>query len=107
MSAPVEVRWELARDERFRDIVRRGTETALPEEGHSLHVELEDGTELWYCHQSAFGVEPGDQVVGGQPIGLVGATGNTTGPHLHLEVRPDAGSPIDPMDWLQAQGLDP
>ena len=41
-SVPVEVRWELARDERFRDIVRRGTETALPEEGHSLHVELED-----------------------------------------------------------------
>ncbi|WP_210388813.1 alkaline phosphatase [Brachybacterium sp. HMSC06H03] len=41
-SAPVEVRWELARDERFRDIVRRGTEIALPEEGHSLHVELED-----------------------------------------------------------------
>jgi alkaline phosphatase D len=41
-AVPVEVRWELARDERFRDIVRRGTETARPEEAHSLHVELED-----------------------------------------------------------------
>lgn len=47
----VQVRWELAKDERFRSILRRGTETARPEEAHSLHVELEDlpaGSEFFY-----------------------------------------------------------
>jgi murein DD-endopeptidase MepM/ murein hydrolase activator NlpD len=41
------------------------------------------------------------------PIGTVGSTGNTTGPHLHLEVRPDGGDPVDPVDWLRAAGLTP
>jgi len=70
-------------------------------------MTLEDGTELWYCHQSAFSVQPGDQVVGGQPIGLVGATGNTTGPHLHLEVRPGGGDAVDPYQALVVHGVQP
>ena len=75
--------------------------------GNRTVMTLEDGTELWYCHQSAFGVEPGDQVVGGQPIGLVGATGNTTGPHLHLEVRPGGGDAVDPFQALVVHGVRP
>jgi murein DD-endopeptidase MepM/ murein hydrolase activator NlpD len=59
-------------------------------------VRLPDGTEVWYCHQDTQSVAPGQQVRGGQVIGTVGATGNVTGPHLHLEVRPGGGDPVDP-----------
>ena len=42
-------------------------------------VTLSNGTQLWYCHQSTAVVKVGDHVVAGQPIGAVGATGNTNG----------------------------
>ena len=70
-------------------------------------VTLPDGTEVWYCHQSSVMVSTGDQVGVADPIGLVGSTGNSTGPHLHLEVRPGGGEPIDPMAWLREAGLNP
>ena len=70
-------------------------------------VTLPDGTEVWYCHQDDVSVYTGQAVDVADPIGTVGSTGNSTGPHLHLEVRPGAGSPIDPMDWLRAAGLTP
>jgi murein DD-endopeptidase MepM/ murein hydrolase activator NlpD len=70
-------------------------------------VTLPDGTEVWYCHQTDASVYAGQAVDVADPIGTVGSTGNSTGPHLHLEVRPDGGSPIDPMDWLRAAGLTP
>lgn len=64
--------------------------------GYRTIVELDDGTEIWYCHQSSIDVGVGDTVARGQVIGDVGSTGNVTGPHLHLEVRPGGGDPIDP-----------
>ena len=70
-------------------------------------VTLPDGTEVWYCHQNDVSVYTGQAVDVADPIGTVGSTGNSTGPHLHLEVRPGAGSPVDPMDWLRAAGLTP
>jgi murein DD-endopeptidase MepM/ murein hydrolase activator NlpD len=70
-------------------------------------VTLPDGTEVWYCHQADASVYVGEHVDVVDPIGSVGSTGNSTGPHLHLEVRPDGGLPIDPMDWLRAAGLNP
>lgn len=75
--------------------------------GNQTIVTLEDGTEIWYCHQESFGVSPGDSVRGGQVIGFIGSTGNTTGPHLHLEVRPGAGDPVDPLPALIVHGLNP
>lgn len=70
-------------------------------------LTLEDGTEVWYCHQLTPLVFEGEEIEIGEPLGLVGSTGNSTGPHLHLEVRPDGGAPIDPAAWLRAAGLDP
>jgi hypothetical protein len=64
-----------------------------------------DGTETWYCHLSSFAVRRGS-VEAGQVIGRVGSTGNSTGPHLHLEVRVN-DVPIDPMPWLRSHGMDP
>jgi murein DD-endopeptidase MepM/ murein hydrolase activator NlpD len=53
-----------------------------------------------YAHQAAFGVHPGDRVVKGQPIGVIGDTGYATGPHLHFEVRIN-GEPVDPAPFLK------
>ncbi|MEU9199290.1 M23 family metallopeptidase [Streptomyces sp. NPDC048332] len=73
--------------------------------GYRTVLELEDGTELWFCHQSSIDVSVGQKVTTGDTIGRVGATGNVTGPHLHLEVHTPDGTGIDPMAWLQARGL--
>jgi murein DD-endopeptidase MepM/ murein hydrolase activator NlpD len=75
--------------------------------GNRTVQTLDDGTEIWYCHQTDFGVSPGDKVAGGQQIGTVGSTGNSTGPHLHLEVRPGGGDPVDPFRALVVHGLQP
>jgi murein DD-endopeptidase MepM/ murein hydrolase activator NlpD len=75
--------------------------------GNRTVETLPDGTEMWYAHQSAFGVKPRQKVVAGQQIGRVGATGNVTGPHVHLEVRPGGGDPVDPYQALLAHGLHP
>lgn len=63
-------------------------------------LTLEDGTDIWYAHQLRPLVYQGQTIEIGQPIGLVGSTGNSTGPHLHLEVRPGGEGPVDPMGWL-------
>ena len=73
--------------------------------GNKTVVQLPDGTELWYCHQSAFLVSVGDTVKQGQVIGLVGATGHVTGSHLHVEVHPGGGDPVDPYPAMQQHGL--
>ncbi|MBT2389825.1 M23 family metallopeptidase [Streptomyces sp. ISL-1] len=73
--------------------------------GYRTVLELEDGTEVWYAHQSSISVSAGQKVTTGETIGRVGATGNVTGPHLHLEVHTSGGSGIDPMAWLRGKGL--
>ncbi|WP_435772072.1 M23 family metallopeptidase [Nocardioides sp. SYSU DS0651] len=75
--------------------------------GNKTVLTLEDGTEIWFCHQTSFAVEEGDTVRSGEVIGYVGSTGNSTGPHLHLEVRPGGGDPLDPYAALRAHGVDP
>lgn len=75
--------------------------------GNRTVLTTDDGTELWFCHQATFNVSAGERVNAGDVIGYVGMTGNTTGPHVHLEVRPGGGNPIDPYAAMVAQGLDP
>ncbi|MGK5642858.1 peptidoglycan DD-metalloendopeptidase family protein [Streptomyces sp. URMC 126] len=74
--------------------------------GYRIVLRLDDGTEVWFCHLSSMVVTKG-KVAAGQVIGRVGATGNVTGPHLHLEVRPHGGHPVDPLHWLRSKGLRP
>lgn len=68
-------------------------------------VRLADGTEVWYAHQSATRVVAEQAVRSGQMIGSVGATGNVTGSHVHLEVRPPGGAPRDPALLLRRNGV--
>ena len=75
--------------------------------GNKTVLTLDDGTEIWYCHQTAFNVSVGDRVTGGQVIGTVGSTGNSTGAHLHLEVRPGGGDPVNPYSALVEHGVQP
>jgi murein DD-endopeptidase MepM/ murein hydrolase activator NlpD len=75
--------------------------------GNRTVITCPDGTELWYAHQNAYNVHVGQSVMPGDVIGFVGATGNTTGPHLHLEVRPGGGDPVDPYAALVHHGLRP
>ncbi|MET7595137.1 M23 family metallopeptidase [Streptomyces sp. NPDC004082] len=76
--------------------------------GYRTILTLEDGTEVWFCHQSSISVSVGQKVATGDVIGRVGATGNVTGPHLHMEVHAGgAATGIDPMAWLQSKGLNP
>lgn len=67
--------------------------------GNKTVLRLDDGTVLWYAHQSAFAASPGQRVAPGDLIGYIGSTGNSTGAHLHLEVHV-GGSPVDPEAWL-------
>ncbi len=74
--------------------------------GNKTVLTLEDGTEVWYCHQASQQVSVGDRVAAGDVVGSLGSTGNTTGPHLHLEVRV-SGEPVDPARALADWGIDP
>lgn len=75
--------------------------------GNRTIITLADGTEIWYCHQSTIDVAVGETVNPGEPVGTVGDTGNVTGAHLHLEVRPAGGEPVDPYAALQEHGVTP
>ncbi|WP_372345280.1 M23 family metallopeptidase [Streptomyces sp. KL116D] len=75
--------------------------------GNNIVIKMNDGTYTQYGHLSSIGVSVGQSVTPGQQIGLSGATGNVTGPHLHFEARtgPDYGSDIDPVAYLRSHGV--
>ncbi|MFJ7490673.1 M23 family metallopeptidase [Streptomyces sp. NPDC097727] len=74
--------------------------------GNMAIVTMADGTETWYCHLSSTKIRSGP-VKAGDVIAYSGDSGNSTGPHLHFEVRPGGGAAIDPLPWLRSHGLDP
>jgi len=73
--------------------------------GYKTVITHEDGTETWYAHQTQILVSVGATVRAGEQIGTVGSTGNSTGSHLHLEVRPGGGDPVDPVEALRVRGV--
>ena len=71
-----------------------------------VKVRHADGSVALYGHlQSDLKVALGDQVAAGQPLGQVGMTGNTTGPHLHLELADPSGRMVDPTPGLRSGDL--
>ncbi|MCM1975244.1 MULTISPECIES: M23 family metallopeptidase [Streptomyces] len=88
--------------------VHSGTITSAGYEGsygYKTVLTLDDGTEIWYAHQSSISVSVGQKVNTGDIIGRVGATGNVTGAHLHMEVHTGDSGGIDPLSWLRSKGL--
>ncbi|WP_406180557.1 transglycosylase family protein [Streptomyces canus] len=75
--------------------------------GYQVVIRHADGRYTQYAHLSAISVKSGQSVGGGQRIGRSGSTGNSSGPHLHFEVRtgPGFGSDVDPVAYLRAGGI--
>ncbi|MEV5429114.1 peptidoglycan DD-metalloendopeptidase family protein [Streptomyces sp. NPDC052701] len=71
--------------------------------GNHLTVDHGGGLTSLYAHMSEIIAKAKDTVAAGSLLGRVGATGNTTGPHLHLEARVN-GKPVDPMPYLTGGG---
>ena len=65
------------------------------EKGNYIVLNHSDSLESEYCHMQSLLFDVGQTVAAGQDIGYVGSTGNSTGPHLHFELR-ENGTPIDP-----------
>ncbi|MCB5179385.1 M23 family metallopeptidase [Streptomyces antimicrobicus] len=75
--------------------------------GNEVVVRHADGRYSQYGHLSRLSVSVGQTVSAGQQLGLSGSTGNSTGPHLHFEIRTGAGygSDIDPLAYLRSKGV--
>lgn len=71
--------------------------------GYKVIILNDAGEQIWYCHmpKNKAKVSVGQRVAEGQPIGVVGATGNVTGPHLHIERR------VAPYNFAAANFRDP
>jgi murein DD-endopeptidase MepM/ murein hydrolase activator NlpD len=72
--------------------------------GRCVRLVHADGTVTVYAHLSAITVNTGERVVAGERIGREGNTGQSTGPHLHFEVRIN-GTPVNPVSWLRKRGV--
>ncbi len=74
--------------------------------GNEVVIRHADGKYSQYAHLSQLSVSSGQSVTAGQSIGLSGSTGNSTGPHLHFEIRtsPSYGSDMDPIAYLRSKG---
>jgi murein DD-endopeptidase MepM/ murein hydrolase activator NlpD len=73
--------------------------------GNAVIIDHGNGVTTLYGHASELDVKAGQRVTAGQLIGKVGSTGDSTGPHLHLEVRVN-DKHIDPEPWLKARGVE-
>lgn len=70
--------------------------------GNKILLEHEGKLETIYAHLNSFNVKVGDKVKKGDLIGRVGNTGNSTGSHLHFELRVE-GKPVDPRKYIEEE----
>jgi len=73
--------------------------------GNFVKIRYWDGTVSWMAHNSRLLVAVGDTVTPGQLVAYSGSTGNSTGPHVHLEIHPDDGAAVAPRTWLAKRGV--
>ncbi|MFJ2059650.1 M23 family metallopeptidase [Streptomyces sp. NPDC087908] len=78
-----------------------------PAYGNAIVVKHANGTYSQYAHLSKIKVHIGQKVLVGQQIALSGNTGNSSGPHLHFEIRttPNYGSAVNPAAFLRSHGV--
>ncbi|WP_461204283.1 peptidoglycan DD-metalloendopeptidase family protein [Clostridium sp. DL1XJH146] len=67
--------------------------------GYLVIIDHENGYQTYYGHNSSLKVCAGERVYRGQTISLSGNTGNSTGPHLHFEIRKN-GTPVNPLNYI-------
>jgi len=82
-------------------VLSAGTEGGY---GRTIRLRHADGVESVYAHLSTLGVSKGDKVAAGEQIGREGNTGQSTGPHLHFEIRIN-NAPVNPVPWLAKRGV--
>ena len=75
--------------------------------GNTVVLALPGGTYALYAHLSSIGVSEGDPVTAGEQVALSGSTGNSTGPHLHFEIRTSNvyGAVVNPLTYLRTHGV--
>lgn len=80
---------------------------AGPSAGYGMLVKVRhfDGTVTLYGHVHSTTVGAGERVMAGDQIATMGNRGDSTGPHLHLEVLVNGSSRIDPLPWLAKRGI--
>ncbi len=78
-----------------------------PAYGNAIVIKHGNGTYSQYAHLSKINVKIGQVVKTGQSIAKSGNTGNSSGPHLHFEIRttPNYGSAVDPVAFLKSKGV--
>ena len=80
---------------------------AGPMSGYGIYIDIKytDGSVSRYGHLTSVSASVGQQVSPGDVVALSGNTGRSTGPHLHMEIHPGGGEPIDPAGWLAERGI--
>ena len=92
------------------DLVAMSTGTVIfagQESGYGNLVQIRywDGTVSFYGHMARISVTKGDSLAPGQVVGQSGNSGESTGPHLHLEIHPDGGQAVAPLPWLAKRNI--
>jgi murein DD-endopeptidase MepM/ murein hydrolase activator NlpD len=73
--------------------------------GYMVKIRYWDGTVSWMAHNSRLLVSVGETVSPGERVAYSGSTGNSTGPHVHLEIHPGNGTAVPPRPWLANRGV--